>query len=106
MRKPKDVIRSRKIPRSTYLAVSYVFKDLIIREDNTDGVVTFTESEMYAILGNYSNRILFKSLKACGKDLKFLILAIRRKYKNVDPYNAGKFVVWFNEAKELHLATA
>jgi len=102
-KKPHDIIHVRKLPRSTYLALTHIFKELILRKDQECGVTTFTEKEMQLVLNNSPNKLLKSVLVALGKDLKYNILIIRKKYKKIKASgNCSKLLHWFKESEELY----
>jgi len=92
------------LARSTYLALTHIFKELILRNDQECGDTTFTEREMETILDKSPNRLLKSVLAALGKGLKFNILIIRKKYQSIKA-NGNCIKHWFKEAEELYNIT-
>ena len=77
------MVYSRKIPRMIYLAGLHIFRNLVIRRDfeNDLGVRTFADGEIFDILLSCENKYLVKQLENFKPVLKYILLALRKKFQ-------------------------
>ena len=85
MRRQDDIVKTRKHPRSLYLALTVMCKELIVRDDfnNSFNTNSFAVMEVEDSLERYrSSNIasLFQSYDA--NYLKYLVLNLREKRKS------------------------
>lgn len=104
MAKPDDFVPSRRFGRKTYLALTNIFRDIVVRADyaNEYNMKLFAISELHDKLAVSDHPWLDNIKKMNVNDLKYCVHTLRNKFRSANAKTLRKWGKWCEDVESFY----